>query len=131
MRCEGRSPPMMTVLVADDNDGNREIMRVALESRGFRVVEARNGEEAIRLAFQENPRLFLIDIQMPVLDGYAVIKALRADERFESTPAVAVTAYAMQSDEEKAFQAGFSAHLSKPIDILTLRELAASLLNNP
>ena len=99
----------MTILLADDNPGNREVARLALEAVGYEVIEAADGGEAVELAQSVLPSLLILDIQMPVLDGYGVIGRLRQDERFAATPAIAMTAFAMHGDQEKALAAGFHA----------------------
>jgi CheY-like chemotaxis protein len=118
----------MTILLADDNPGNREVARLALEAVGYEVIEAANGREALELARSVMPRLLILDIQMPVLDGYGVIGELRRDAQFAKTPAIAMTAYAMQGDQEKALAAGFTRHISKPVNLLNLRRIVAELL---
>jgi two-component system cell cycle response regulator DivK len=119
---------MATVLLADDNPGNREIARFALEMAGHRVLEAADGGEAVELARRETPALIILDIQMPVLDGYAVIGELRRDAQFAKTPAIAMTAYAMRGDREKALAAGFTRHIPKPVNLSNLRQIVAELL---
>jgi CheY-like chemotaxis protein len=117
----------MTILVADDNPGNREIARLALEVAGHCVLEAADGQEALALARREIPALLILDIQMPILDGYAVIDELRRDPQFANTPAIAMTAYAMSGDKEKALAAGFTRHISKPMNLSTLRQIVAEI----
>ncbi|MGA9393171.1 MAG: response regulator [Candidatus Sulfotelmatobacter sp.] len=107
---------MIRVLVAEDNPVNRELLRELLEMRGYTVVEACDGEEALRLIEQTQPDLLLLDIGMPVLDGFGVIGRIRASPRFASLLVVAVTAYAMQSDREKILNSKFDGYLSKPVD---------------
>jgi two-component system, cell cycle response regulator DivK len=118
----------MTILLADDNPGNREMARLALEAVGYEVIEAADGREALELARSVLPRLLIFDIQMPVLDGYGVIGELRQDDRFAATPAIAMTAFAMQGDEDKALAAGFTRHISKPVNLSNLRKIVAELL---
>jgi CheY-like chemotaxis protein len=119
---------MTTILLADDNPGSRELGRVALELAGYRVIEATDGQEAIEFARRETPALIILDIQMPVLDGYAVISELRGDARFAQTPVIAMTAYAMLSDKDKALAAGFTQHVAKPVNVADLRRIVAQLL---
>jgi CheY-like chemotaxis protein len=118
----------MTILLADDNPGNREVARLALEAAGYEVIEAADGQEALELARSALPRLLILDIQMPVLDGYGVIGRLRQDDRFAATPAIAMTAFAMRGDEGKALAAGFTRHVSKPVNLAHLRHIVAELL---
>ncbi|HEX7996973.1 MAG TPA: response regulator [Pyrinomonadaceae bacterium] len=102
-----------SILIADDYADNRELLRVMLEMVGHRVREARDGRECVELAQVEPPDLFLIDLSMPVLDGWGALRELRADERTRSIPCVAVTAFA-ESDRDRALQGGFDAYLTKP-----------------
>lgn len=111
---------MSKILVAEDNLVNRELMREILESRGHEVIEACDGQEALDKLEQTSPDLVLLDIQMPVLDGYAVLQKIRANTRFAALRVLAVTAYAMQGNREKVLAAGFDGYLSKPIDIAVL-----------
>jgi CheY-like chemotaxis protein len=106
---------MKTVLIAEDNPINRELLRELLEIRGYAVAEACNGEEALAMVEQTPPDILLLDIGMPVLDGFAVVRKLRENPRFASLPVVAVTAYAMQGDSEKIMKSGFDGYLSKPV----------------
>jgi CheY-like chemotaxis protein len=106
---------MKTVLVAEDNPTNRELLRELLEIRGYAVAEACNGEEALAMIEQTPPDIVLLDIGMPLLDGFAVVRKLRENPRFASLPVVAVTAYAMQGDSEKIMNSGFDGYLSKPV----------------
>src|ERR1019366_4057025 len=119
----------MTILLADDNPGNREVARLALEAVGYEVIEAADGGEAVELAQSVLPSLLILDIQMPVLDGYGVIGRLRQDGRFAATPAIAMTAFAMHGDQEKALAAGFTRHISKPMNLSNLRQIVAELLS--
>jgi CheY-like chemotaxis protein len=109
------------ILVADDNPVSRELIREVLEDSELRVLEAENGEEAIEKIFNEKPDIVLLDIQMPILDGYEVLRRVRLDARFNGIPIVALTAYAMKEDREKALAGGFSAYVTKPIDGASLR----------
>ena len=107
---------MKTVLIAEDNPINRELLRELLEIRGYTVAEACNGQEALARVRQAPPDIVLLDIGMPLMDGYAVVRKLRENPRFTSLPVVAVTAYAMQGDREKIMNSGFDGYLSKPVD---------------
>jgi len=113
---------MTKVLVAEDNAVNRELLRELLEARGYTVAEACDGEEALRMIEQTQPDILLLDIGMPGLDGFAVVRALREDARSASLPVLAVTAYAMQGDREKILSSGFDGYLSKPVNARTLAE---------
>lgn len=118
---------MKTVLIAEDNPVNRELLRELLEIRGYTVAEACDGEEAVRKMYETKPDILLLDLNMPVLDGFETVKRIRRDTRFSSLPILAVTAYAMRGDREKILTAGFDGYLSKPINPSELeRELARS-----
>jgi CheY-like chemotaxis protein len=106
---------MKTVLIAEDNPINRELLRELLEIRGYTVAEACNGEEALAMVELAPPDILLLDIGMPVLDGFAVVRTLRENPRFASLQVVAVTAYAMQGDRDKIMTSGFDGYLSKPV----------------
>jgi CheY-like chemotaxis protein len=110
------------ILIADDNAASRELLKEVLELSGYEVIEAEDGEEAVRGVRESKPHLVLVDIQMPVMDGYGVLRELRADPRFSDVPVVALTAFAMQGDRERAETAGFNGYITKPIEIATLRQ---------
>jgi two-component system cell cycle response regulator DivK len=115
---------MTKVLVAEDNPVNRELLRELLENRGYSVIEACNGQEALDMVQQGQPDLLLLDIGMPVLDGFAVMRRLRENPKLATLPVLAVTAYAMRDDRDKALNAGFDGYISKPINA---RDLANEL----
>ena len=119
---------MIKVLIAEDNAVNRELLRELLETRAYTVVEACDGEEALRMIEQTQPDLLLLDIGMPVLDGFAVVRKIRENPRFDSLPVVAVTAYAMQGDREKILNSKFDGYLSKPVNARALAEELERLL---
>jgi CheY-like chemotaxis protein len=111
---------MSKILIAEDNPVNRELLRELLEVRGHTVAEACDGEEALRMIEQSQPDLVLLDIGMPLLDGFGVIRKIRENPRFASMPVVAVTAYAMQGDRERILSSKFDGYLSKPVDARSL-----------
>lgn len=104
------------VLLVDDNEVNRYLAQYLLEQAGLDVLTAANGHEALRIAREQRPQLILMDIQMPVLDGYAATEQIKADPQLRSIPVIALTAFAAPVDRERARQAGCVAHISKPID---------------
>lgn len=112
----------MTILLADDNLPSRELMREILEASGHIIVEAVNGRDALDLIRQNQPELVFLDLQMPVLDGFSVIRELRSDVRFRSLPVIAVTASAMLGDRERAIAAGFDSYIAKPINLGEVRK---------
>ena len=112
---------MKRILVAEDRPGSLELIRTVLESAGYEVIEATNGQEAVEKASGSSVDLFLLDLQMPKIDGFGVVAQLRKDPRFASTPMVALTASAMHGDRERALAAGFSSYIAKPVDLAALR----------
>jgi len=119
---------MKKILVADDKASSRELVRTVLEHAGYEVFEAADGAEAVQQARAVQPDLIFLDLQMPALDGFGVIGKLREEERFQSVPIVALTANAMQGDEEKAITAGFSGYITKPLRLPFLRSEVERLL---
>src|SRR3982074_1402554 len=120
---------MSKILIAEDNPVNRELLRELLEMRGHTVGEACDGEEALRIVEQSQPDLVLLDIGMPLLDGFGVIRKIRENPRFASMPVVAVTAYAMRGDREKILSSKFDGYLSKPVDARSLVQELDRVLN--
>ncbi|MGA9626812.1 MAG: response regulator [Bryobacteraceae bacterium] len=121
---------MRTLLVADDNRLSRELVRDVFESARCRVVEAANGQEALDRLDAANPDLVLLDLEMPVKDGFAALAEIRKNPRFSDIPVVAVTAKAMVLDRDRILAAGFDAYVTKPIDITKLRECVDELLRS-
>jgi CheY-like chemotaxis protein len=119
---------MIRILVAEDNAVNRELLRELLEARGYTVLEACDGQQALHMIEQAQPELLLLDIGMPVLDGFAVIRKIRENPRLAPLPVVAVTAYAMRGDREKILASGFDGYLSKPLNPSSLTEELERLL---
>ena len=107
---------MSKVLIAEDNAVNRELLRELLEARGYTVVEACDGQAALHMIEQTQPDLLLLDIGMPVMDGFGVMRKIRENPRLATLPVLAVTAYAMQGDREKILNSGFNGYLSKPVN---------------
>ncbi len=119
---------MKTILIADDNPASRELLREALASSGARLVEAVDGRDALDKIQSESPDLALLDIQMPFLDGFAVLQATRSQNPYGGTLMIALTAFAMESDRQKIIEAGFNGYVSKPIKISDLRKQVHRLL---
>lgn len=107
---------MKKVLVIEDNENNLYMLRFILTKLRHTVLEARDGAAGVTLAKQERPDLILMDIQLPVLDGYAATKMIREDPALRTVPIIAVTSYAMVGDREKALEAGCTGYIEKPID---------------
>ena len=119
---------MKRILIVEDKATSRELLRTVLQNEGYQTVEAVDGEEAVVKAREETPDLILLDLHMPRRNGYEVLNILRKDQRFTTTPIVAVTASAMSGDREKALAAGFSGYLTKPVPLAKLREEINRLL---
>lgn len=107
---------MARILVVEDNPINLELMTYLLRAWGHEVQQATDGESGLAAARREPPELIVCDIQMPGLDGYEVVRRLKADAGLRNVPALAVTALAMVGDRERALQAGFDGHIAKPIE---------------
>jgi CheY-like chemotaxis protein len=111
-----------TILIIEDNEQNLYMMTFLLEKHGYQVAQARNGIEGIELAKQVSPALILKDIQLPVMDGYAVARELKDTKALADIPVVAVTSYAMVGDREKVMAAGCEGYIEKPMDPETFME---------
>ncbi|MDP2754431.1 MAG: response regulator [Nitrospirota bacterium] len=118
------------ILIVDDNQDSRELVVKILKNRGYLIIEAVDGEEALEKAIAENPDLILMDISIPKIDGYEVTKRLKSQVTFKNTPIIALTAHAMKGDREKALEAGCDGYISKPIDIHELPDQIKSYLKN-
>ena len=118
-----------TILIADDYDDNRELLRLMLAADGYLIREARNGQQCVEEARIAPPDLALVDLSMPKLDGWGVLREMRADPRTRSVPCVAVTAFASEQDRRRALEAGFDAYISKPFRTKDLLELVARFLH--
>jgi two-component system, cell cycle response regulator DivK len=104
------------ILIIEDNEQNIYMMTFLLEKHGYQVIQARNGIEGIERANQVKPALILLDIQLPVMDGYAVARELKGSQALVDIPLVAVTSYAMVGDREKVMTVGCNGYIEKPID---------------
>jgi two-component system, cell cycle response regulator DivK len=102
------------ILVVEDTEDNRQILRDLLGMAGYDMIEANDGAEGVSQATEHKPDLILMDIQMPVMDGYEATRRIKANPELKSIPIVAVTSYALSGDEEKARAAGCDAYIAKP-----------------
>ena len=105
------------VLVVEDNEKNMKLFRDVLRASGYQPLEAATAERAMELAAEYEPKLVLMDIQLPDIDGVEALGRLRANERTASIPVVALTAQAMQGDRERFLDAGFDGYISKPVNV--------------
>ena len=102
------------ILVVEDQDDNRQIIRDMLAATDYEIMEAVNGEEALAAVAKERPDLILMDIQMPILDGYEATRRIKADPALRAIPIIAITSYALSGDEQKARAAGCNDYVPKP-----------------
>ncbi len=105
-----------TILIIEDNEQNLYLVTFILQKHGYHVEAAQDGQEGITLAMRVRPDLILLDVQLPVMDGYAVARHLRSNPDLKETPIVAVTSYAMAGDREKALESGCTGYIEKPIN---------------
>lgn len=116
------------VLVIEDTDDNRRILRDLLASAGYETDEAVDGVEGLAAARNDPPGLILLDIQLPLMDGYEVARRIRAEPALAAVPIIAVTSFALAGDEGRAREAGCDAYVSKPFSPRELLKLVRRLL---
>jgi two-component system, cell cycle response regulator DivK len=119
-------PP--SILIADDYEDTRELLRLILEAAGYHVREARNGRECVQMAQISAPDIFLIDLSMPVLDGWGVLDELRGDARTREIPCIAVTAFSYAEHTRRSSTEDFEAYITKPFKSKELLETIERLL---
>jgi len=117
-----------SVLVIEDNRLNMKLVRALLKIGDYRILEAINAETGIRLTREHRPDLVLIDIQLPDMDGLKATRIIKDDPAMKDIPVVAITSYAMQGDEEKAFEAGCAGFITKPIDTRNFLETISQFI---
>jgi two-component system, cell cycle response regulator DivK len=108
------------ILIVEDNEDNMTLVRDVLASRGYAIIEAVDGRQGLELAMTQRPDLIIMDLSLPLLDGWEVVRQLKADPDLRSIPVVALTAHAMVGDREKALDAGCDDYLAKPIRLAIL-----------
>jgi two-component system, cell cycle response regulator DivK len=116
------------ILVVEDNALNLKLIRDVLQFAGYEVVEATTGEEGIILAIEGCPDLILMDLQLPGIDGSEALRSIRSDPRTSAIPVVAVSAFAMKADRERAYRDGFDGYLEKPISVRALPDQVRGFL---
>ena len=121
-------PTASKVLLVEDTEDNRFMMRRLLEMVGYTVVEARNGQEAVRLAESESPAVILMDLSLPIIDGLAATKLIRQIPTAKTTPIIAVSAHDTADFQSEALAAGCNGYVTKPIDFALLEVLIAEVL---
>lgn len=119
------------ILLAEDNTENAYLARFLLEQAGFLVTHAKNGAECLALAVAELPDLMLVDIQLPLMDGYEVVRELKASPRTRDIPLIAASAYALAGDRVRALAAGFCDYIEKPFDPTTFASRVTAHLRRP
>ncbi len=105
------------ILIVEDNDKNLKLVRDLLQVKGYRTLEAGTAEEGIALAGAHRPRLILMDVQLPGMDGVTAVGQLKGEPGTAAIPVIALTAFAMKGDQDRLLQAGFDGYLMKPINI--------------
>ena len=109
-----------TVLIVEDNEDNRIVYATILQHRGYTVLEAKNGEEGIQMARSQHPDLILMDISVPIIDGWKATQILKSEEATASIPVIALTAHALAEDRETARSVGCDGYLAKPCEPRTV-----------
>jgi len=121
---------MFKILLVEDNEMNRDMLTRRLQRKGYEVVIAADGKEALRKAQSQTPDLILMDIRLPVMDGWEAMRRIKIIPETQSIPIIALTAHAMAGDMEKCLDAGCDDYDTKPIDLPRLLEKMQALLNN-
>ena len=116
------------IMVVEDNQDSRELVIKVLKNRGYLIIEAIDGEDALQKLTMERPDLILMDISIPKIDGYEVTKRLKDQELLKDIPIIAMTAHAMKGDREKALQAGCDGYIPKPISVRELPDQIQAFL---
>lgn len=119
---------MAKILIAEDDELNRDMLTRRLQRRGFDIIIAKNGEQAISIATTDIPDIILMDMSMPVLDGWEATKQIKANPATKSIPVIGLSAHAMATDREKAINAGCDDYDTKPVDLNRLVEKIEKLL---
>jgi CheY-like chemotaxis protein len=118
----------LTVLVVEDGEDTRLFMRLELESFGFIVFEAADGRSAVDVALREHPDVILMDLTLPLMDGFAAARLIRKSQKLKDVPIIAVTAHQETDFRSGARESGFDAYVTKPLDMAWLKELIDGLL---
>ena len=121
---------MPKILIVEDNEMNRDMLSRRLERRGFAIVMAVDGQQGVDLARSERPDLILMDMSLPVMDGWTATQTIKADAELAKIPVIALTAHAMAGDREKAMAAGCDDYDTKPIELPRLLEKIGRYLPN-
>ena len=119
---------MARILLVEDNEMNRDMLSRRLQRRGYTVLIAVDGQQGLDMAIAEKPDLILLDMSLPVLDGWEVAKRLKSDDGLKAMPVIALTAHAMAGDRERALEAGCDDYDSKPVELPRLLQKIETLL---
>lgn len=119
---------MIKILLVEDNEMNRDMLSRRLERKGYAIVMALDGQQAVDMAASEAPALILMDMSLPIIDGWEATRRVKANEATKHIPIIALTAHAMQGDEEKAREAGCDDYDTKPVELPRLLEKMERLL---
>jgi two-component system, cell cycle response regulator DivK len=122
--------PSELILIIEDNEKNRKLVRDVLQVKGFQTIESETAEEGLKLAIEKSPRLILMDIQLPGMDGITALKKLRAEPRTKNIPAIAITASAMTYNRLTMMAEGFDGFQSKPISVKDFLEEVRRVLDS-
>jgi len=121
---------MPKILIVEDNEMNRDMLSRRLERRGFAIVMAVDGQQGVDMARSERPDLILMDMSLPVMDGWTATQTIKGDAELKGIPVIALTAHAMEGDREKAMAAGCDDYDTKPIELPRLLEKIGKFLPN-
>jgi two-component system cell cycle response regulator DivK len=119
------------ILVVEDNDKNRKLVRDVLTFKGYEIIEAETGEDGVRLAQERHPSLILMDIRLPGIDGVEALRQLRSEEATREIPIMAMTASVMTADRQRITDAGFDAFQSKPLKVRDFVAAVERILDHP
>jgi two-component system, cell cycle response regulator DivK len=119
---------MAKILLVEDNEMNRDMLSRRLERKGYTVVIAVDGQQGVDMTYSETPELILMDMSLPVIDGWEATRRLKADDKTKAIPVIALTAHAMSGDREKALEAGADEYDTKPVDLPRLLAKIQALL---
>jgi two-component system cell cycle response regulator DivK len=119
---------MSKILLVEDNEMNRDMLSRRLERKGFEVMTAVDGRSGVDMASSSNPDIIIMDLSLPVMDGWEATRRIKADSATQSIPVIALTAHAMAGDEQKALEAGCDDYDTKPIDLSRLLDKIENLL---
>jgi len=121
---------MTKILLVEDNEMNRDMLSRRLERKGYQIILALDGQQAVDMAAADPPALILMDMSLPVLDGWEATRRIKCDDRTKHIPIIALTAHAMQGDEQKAKEAGCDDYDTKPVELPRLLEKIEALLKS-